>query len=227
MKLPRHVLATVELYRPEDGGRAGALLARPWLVDIRIGHETRIHYHTRVDIEEALYPGEVRRAYLAFGYPDRVGPLLQPGTQIFYGLSRPVGEGTILELYFSDDERKGDGLSVDERIAGWEEDKRIGVENMKKALDALIERRTGLTEGIREVLRWANEARGPVGSLLTPFQAVDSETKHFPVGDVRQYWHEHRLVGLDAERRVLEERHEAGIMQAARRLRRFLDTKTE
>lgn len=227
MKLPRHALATVELYRPEDGGRAGPLLARPWLVDIRIGHETRIHYHTRVDIEEDLYPGEVRRAYLAFGYPDRVGPLLQPGTQIFYCSGRPVGEGMILELYFSDDERKGDGLSVDERVATWEAKERIGVENTKKALDALIERRIGLTEGIRDVLRWANEARGPGGSLLTPFQAVDSETRHFPVGDVRQYWHEHRLVALDAERRVLEERHEAGIMQAAQRFRRFLDTKTE
>lgn len=222
MTLPRHALATVELYRPDEGGRAGPLLARDWRVDIRVGQETRIHYMTRVEVDEDLHPGEVRRVYLTFGQPEMVGPLLQPGTTIYYGSGRPVGWGEIVELYFSDDEMKGDGLSVDDRIAAWDEKGRIAIENMRKSLDALLEHRIGLTEGVREVLHWANGVRRIDGASLTVFRAVDSETDRFPVGEVRQYWHEDRLVALDAERRVLEEHYESWIMTTAKRLRKTL-----
>ncbi|WP_181016729.1 hypothetical protein [Luteibacter rhizovicinus] len=177
---------------------------------------------TRVEVEEDLHPGEVRRVYLTFGQPDIVGPLLQPGTSIYYGAVRPVGRGEIVELYFSDEERRGDGLSVDDRIAAWDERSRIAIENMRKSLDALLEQRIGLTEGVREVLHWANDVRRLEGALLTPFRAVDSETNRFPAGEVRKHWHEDRLVALDAERRVLEEHYEPWIMTTAKRLRKTL-----
>jgi hypothetical protein len=222
MNLPRHALATVELYRTEDGGRVGPLLAGKWLVDVRIGNETRLYYSARVDIDEELHPGQALRAYLAFGCPEMVGPLVEPGTRIFYCAGHAVGQGEILELYLSDEERQGDGLSTSDRIAEWDERDRLGIRHVRTTLDALLDRRLCLTEGVREVLKWANDARSLDRSLLGPFIGFDSETAQFPVGDVRNYWHEHRLAELDAVRIPLEQHYERLLMGAARRLRTSL-----
>jgi hypothetical protein len=186
VNLPRHALATIELFLPEDGGRKGPLLALPWRVDIRIGNETRMYYSARVDIEEVLRPGEIRRVYLAFGRPELVGSLLEPGTQIFYCAGRAVGKGEILALYLSDDERRGNGGSLSDYLSEREERDRDAVVNVRKALEALLERRISLTEGVRNVLQAAADARSIDGSLLRLFTGVESELQHFPVGEVRQ-----------------------------------------
>lgn len=104
MKSLRNALATIELFRPEDGGRREGILPRRWLATIRIKDGTKRHYSVGVDIDEELRPAEVRRVYVAFGYPDLVLPLVKPGTEIFYCEGHAVGKGTILELYPSNDE---------------------------------------------------------------------------------------------------------------------------
>jgi hypothetical protein len=226
MNLPRHALATLELYPSEDGARARPQPALPWRVDIRVGNETRIYYQTRVDLEPELHPGNVRQAYLTFGYPHIVGPRLEAGTRIFYCRGRPFAQGEILELYLSDEERKGDGMSVDDRVLMWAERDRVAMQKMIVALDALLERRISLTEGVRDVVFAAADARSVDSALLGPFTGVDSELMRFPVGEVRQYWHPYRLIELDAERFIEEKHYDALIMESAQRLLDWLHRRT-
>jgi hypothetical protein len=103
VKSPRNALATIELFRPEVGGRSEGIRPRRWLATIRIKGGTKRHYSVGVDIDEELRPGEVRQVFVAFGFPDLVLPLVKPGTEIFYCEGHAVGKGTILELYPSNE----------------------------------------------------------------------------------------------------------------------------
>lgn len=104
MALPRHALATLELYKPEAGGRKGPLLKREYRGDIRMANGPAKYFGFLVDIEEVLHPGEVRTVYLAFTQPDLVAPYAKPGAETLYCEGHPVGRGEILEFYLSDDE---------------------------------------------------------------------------------------------------------------------------
>lgn len=100
------------------------------------------------------------------------------------------------------------------------------MQKMIVALYALIERRISLTEGVRDVVFAAADARSIDSSLLGPFTGVDSELMRFPVGEVRQYWYPYRLIELDAERLVEEKHYDALIMEAAQRLLDWLHRRT-
>ncbi|WP_213946991.1 hypothetical protein [Luteibacter sp. dw_328] len=108
MALPRHALATLELYSTEKCGRKGPLLrGQQWRGDLRFMNGEGSYYGFLVDMDDELFPGEVRRVYLAFTRPDLVAPLAKPGAKVLYCEGHPVGEGQILEFYLSGKGLKG------------------------------------------------------------------------------------------------------------------------
>ena len=63
---------------------------------------------------------------------------------------------------------------------------------------AMLANEIDLIAGVREIcsLRLSLDANDPI---FRPFVAVDSETDHFPVGDLRKLWGAAGLARVDAE----------------------------
>lgn len=84
-------------------------------------------------------------------------------------------------------------------------------------LDAILEGRTGLTEGCREVLRIGEDLRAD-SRMLDPFRGFEAVTRGFPLGDARKMWSAKSLEKKDSERAKTEDQYRDWILQAARQL---------
>jgi hypothetical protein len=90
--------------------------------------------------------------------------------------------------------------------------------HVKKALEALLQGRVCLTEGVRDVVQWSWSNHGLDDQLFRPFVGVDSETDRFPVGAVRERWSVEALAKVDAERIAAEEHYKGWIMESGNAL---------
>jgi hypothetical protein len=77
----------------------------------------------------------------------------------------------------------------------------------------------GVIEGARLVCRLQSRisSRDHDPDFL-PFVAIDSETDHLPVGDVRQYWAADALARVDHEIQAAEAFHRDQAIEACERL---------
>jgi hypothetical protein len=76
----------------------------------------------------------------------------------------------------------------------------------------------GVTHGCRNVVALRAALGEEKNELFTPFVAVDSETDHFPLGEVRNSWSAVALDREDKERLAREQFHAEHIVNAARKL---------
>ena len=94
-----------------------------------------------------------------------------------------------------------------------------------RVADAIIRGDLGLIEGSRRLC----EIRAEHGSLRDDadfgvFVAIESETDHLPIGDVRAHWSPDALLVKDREIRAAEEFYRESAIAACRRLiERFAD----
>jgi hypothetical protein len=87
-----------------------------------------------------------------------------------------------------------------------------------KVLEDLRSTRMGITEGCRNVVALRHALGQEANELFLPFVAVDSETDHFPLGDVRTSWSSSALEREDKERLACEQFHFGAIADAAGKL---------
>jgi hypothetical protein len=87
-----------------------------------------------------------------------------------------------------------------------------------QVLDDLRDRRIGITEGCRNVAGLRHALGEENNELFLPFVAVDSETDHFPLGDVRARWSPSALERVDKERLACEQFYAATISEAIDKL---------
>jgi hypothetical protein len=89
---------------------------------------------------------------------------------------------------------------------------------LEQVLKDLRSGRVGITEGCRNVARLRHALGEERNELFLPFVAVDSETDHFPLGDVRTRWSPSALEREDKERLACEQFHTAAIGDATDKL---------
>lgn len=94
----------------------------------------------------------------------------------------------------------------------------IVLKHLEQALRDLLSGRGSLTEGVREVVRWAHSNHGLDGELFRIFVGVDSDTDRFPLGEVREKWSESALLEVDAERLAAEDHYRELVMDSSRSL---------
>src|SRR5262245_7042336 len=87
-----------------------------------------------------------------------------------------------------------------------------------QVLEELQGGRIGITQGCRNVVALRAALGEEKNALFTPFVAVDSETDHFPLGEVRNSWSVAALNREDKERLACEQLHAEDIANAARDL---------
>jgi hypothetical protein len=73
-------------------------------------------------------------------------------------------------------------------------------------------------EGSRALSSLSDLGDGDFDPDFIPFIAIDSETDHLPVGNVRKYWDLDVLAHKDLEIREAEEFHREAALAACRRL---------
>jgi hypothetical protein len=76
----------------------------------------------------------------------------------------------------------------------------------------------GVIEGSRTLARLRDVGNGDFDPDFIPFVAIDSETDHLPVGNVRKYWALDVLAHKDLGIRDAEEFHREAALAACRRL---------
>lgn len=94
----------------------------------------------------------------------------------------------------------------------------IVLQHLAKTLLDLIEGRTGLTEGVRNVVQWRFSNHGLSEDLFLDFVGVESETDSYPLGDVREQWGASELANADRERESREESYREPVIVQAREL---------
>jgi hypothetical protein len=87
-----------------------------------------------------------------------------------------------------------------------------------QVLEDLRSGRVAITEGCRNVVGLRNALNQEKNELFLPFVAIDSETDHFPLGDVRARWSPSALEREDKERFACEQSYAAAIADATDRL---------
>jgi hypothetical protein len=87
-----------------------------------------------------------------------------------------------------------------------------------QVLEELQAGRIGVTQGCRTVVALRTVLGEEKNELFTPFVAVDSETDHFQLGEVRNSWSAVALDREDKERSAREQFHADHIANAARKL---------
>jgi len=87
-----------------------------------------------------------------------------------------------------------------------------------QVLEQLQAGRIGVTEGCRNIVALRAALGEEKNELFKPFVAVDSETDHFPLGEVRNGWSAVALDREDKERLACEQLHAEHIANAARKL---------
>jgi Protein of unknown function (DUF2489) len=87
-----------------------------------------------------------------------------------------------------------------------------------QVLEDLRSSRVGITEGCRNVVGLRHALDQENNELFLPFVAVDSETDHFPLGDVRARWSPIALAREDKERLACEQFYAAAIAEATDKL---------
>jgi len=87
-----------------------------------------------------------------------------------------------------------------------------------QVLEDLRGGRMGITEGSRNVVALRHALDQEANELFLPFVAVDSETDHFPLGDVRARWSSSALEREDRDRLACEQFHARAIADATDKL---------
>ena len=87
-----------------------------------------------------------------------------------------------------------------------------------QVLEELRSGRVGITEGCRNVVGLRHALNQENNELFLPFVGVDSETDHFPLGDVRARWSPSALEREDKERLACEAFYAAAIAEATDKL---------
>jgi len=82
----------------------------------------------------------------------------------------------------------------------------------------LIEGRVAVVESAREIRKYGFWFRASDDPDFLTFIAIDSETDHLPVGDVRQHWSKDALEKKDVEIQKAEATYRPRALDAARNL---------
>jgi hypothetical protein len=83
---------------------------------------------------------------------------------------------------------------------------------------AMLTGETGLIEGCRRICKLRHEVGDPENPVFLPIRGIESETDHFPLGEVRKQYAPDYLKRLDDEmRRYLAEAQE-DILSACREI---------
>jgi hypothetical protein len=87
-----------------------------------------------------------------------------------------------------------------------------------QVLEELRSGRVGITEGCRNVVGLRSALNQETNELFLPFVAVESETDHFPLGDIRARWSPIALEREDKERQACEQFYAAAVAEATEKL---------
>lgn len=81
-------------------------------------------------------------------------------------------------------------------------------QNVVSVAQAMLDSQLGIIDGSRRLCALRSRV-SPLDhdSDFLPFIGIDSETDHFPIGEVRQHWAAEALAGKDAELRAAEQRY--------------------
>jgi hypothetical protein len=85
-------------------------------------------------------------------------------------------------------------------------------------LEDLRSGRMGITTGCRNVVALRDALEQGTNKLFLPFAAIDSETDHFPLGDVRARWSSSALEREDKERLACEHFYAGAVRDATDKL---------
>src|ERR1700733_1577855 len=72
-------------------------------------------------------------------------------------------------------------------------------QELVKSAKAMLVAKLHLIEGCRRVCKCCEKTDNPDNELFTTFQAIDSETDHFPLGEVKKYCEPDYLKRVDKE----------------------------
>lgn len=70
-------------------------------------------------------------------------------------------------------------------------------------IESIADDKIGIIEASRKIVKIIYELRIEISELII-FKAIDSETDHLPIGEVRNYWDKQALVKADEEVRTYE-----------------------
>jgi Protein of unknown function (DUF2489) len=88
------------------------------------------------------------------------------------------------------------------------------VDVARRMLDGSV----GIVEGARSLVALSSRVRAEEDPDFLVFVAIDSETDHFPIGDVRGHWNRDALAREDATRSQFEEESKQEAQDACRKL---------
>jgi hypothetical protein len=89
-------------------------------------------------------------------------------------------------------------------------------EELVMVATAMLAGEKDLLEGVREICSLRHAAGDPENKVFHKLRTVDSETDHFPLGDVRSQWLLERLSQLDIEKARYLDEARADILSACK-----------
>lgn len=90
--------------------------------------------------------------------------------------------------------------------------------------NAILEEKIGIIEASRELAGYNYEMKDKNGQLNI-FRSIDSDTDHFPMGELRKLWDQQSLVRVDLEIKNYEEDVRDEVREACKKLIKELSSR--
>ena len=85
-------------------------------------------------------------------------------------------------------------------------------------LNSILNGVVGIIDGCRKVVEIQYRLNMYDNKNFAVFESIDSDTDHFPIGDVRQYWNKESLAKADIEMKAYEEDVKNEVREACEKL---------